>query len=87
MRVSLNTYAPLTLPGILSAAEHWDQSRDAIFLPSFLGVSHRPSRHCDQQQSSRSELSGTRPAARRRARWRGRSMDFAMIQPKRFDMN
>src|SRR5579862_9879619 len=34
-RVSRNTHAPLTLPGILSTAGHWDQSRGAIFLPSF----------------------------------------------------
>src|SRR5258707_8713724 len=35
MRVFLNTHAPLTLPGMLSTAEHFDQSRAAMFLPSF----------------------------------------------------
>jgi hypothetical protein len=35
IRVSLNTHAPLTLPGMLSTAGHWDQSRFAIFVPSF----------------------------------------------------
>jgi len=37
IRVSLNTHVPLTLPGMLSTAGHWDQSRVVIFLPS----SHR----------------------------------------------
>src|SRR5947207_11386034 len=37
MRVFLNTHAPLTLPGMLSTAGHWDQSSTAIFqcLPDF----------------------------------------------------
>src|SRR5258706_11450563 len=35
MRVSLNTHAPLTLPGMLSTAGHCDQSRVAMFLPPF----------------------------------------------------
>src|SRR6266852_2929456 len=35
MRVVLNTHAPLTLPGTLSTAGHLDQSRAAMFLPSF----------------------------------------------------
>jgi hypothetical protein len=30
VHVPLNTQAPLTLPGMLSTAEHWDQSRAAI---------------------------------------------------------
>src|ERR1700681_3794282 len=34
-RVSRNTHAPLTLPGMLSTAGHWDQSRVAIFLVLF----------------------------------------------------
>src|SRR5262245_61944365 len=33
MRVPLNTQAPLALPGMLSTAEHCDQSRAAMFLP------------------------------------------------------
>ena len=37
MRVFLNTQAPLTLPGMLSTAGHWDQSSSGIFqfLPKF----------------------------------------------------
>ena len=31
-----NTHAPLTFPGILSTAGHWDQSRIAIFAPPFI---------------------------------------------------
>src|SRR5271168_5113057 len=34
IRVSLNTHAPLTFPGMLSTAGHWDQSRIAIFVAS-----------------------------------------------------
>src|ERR1700733_9643608 len=34
IRVSLNTQATLTLPGMLSTAGHCDQSRFAMFLPS-----------------------------------------------------
>jgi hypothetical protein len=34
-QVSLNTHAPLTLPGMLSTAGHRDQSRVAMFVPSF----------------------------------------------------
>jgi len=35
IRVSLNTHAPLTLPGMLSTAGHSDQSRLAmIYAPS-----------------------------------------------------
>jgi hypothetical protein len=34
-RVPGNTHAPLTLPGMLSTAGHWDQSRVAIGLLSF----------------------------------------------------
>jgi hypothetical protein len=30
VRVPLNTQAPLTLPGMLSTAGHWDQSSEAI---------------------------------------------------------
>lgn len=33
LRVSLNTHAPLRLPGTLSTAGHRDQSRAAMFLP------------------------------------------------------
>src|ERR1039458_4215841 len=36
MRVSRNTHAPLSLPGTLSTAGHWDQSRVAMFRPPFL---------------------------------------------------
>src|SRR5947208_1442999 len=36
MRVSRNTHAPLSLPGTLSTARHWDQSRIAMFLPPFI---------------------------------------------------
>src|SRR5438132_262380 len=36
MRVSRNTHAPLTLPGMLSTVGHWDQSRVAMFLPPFI---------------------------------------------------
>src|SRR5713101_10181787 len=36
MRVSRNTHAPLNLPGTLSTAEHWDQSRVAMFRPPLL---------------------------------------------------
>ncbi len=32
IRVPLNTHAPLTLPGMLSTAGHWDQSRIATLL-------------------------------------------------------
>src|ERR1019366_2725794 len=35
IRVSLNTHAPLTLPGMLSTAGHWDQSRGVMFSSSF----------------------------------------------------
>lgn len=35
IRVSLNTHAPLTLPGILSTAGHLDQSRLAMIVASF----------------------------------------------------
>src|SRR5664279_2113959 len=35
IRVPLNTHAPLRLPGMLSTAGHWDQSRVAMFLSSF----------------------------------------------------
>src|SRR5712692_4287620 len=34
IRVSRNTHAPLRLSATLSTAEHWDQSRVAMFLPS-----------------------------------------------------
>src|SRR5258706_15823825 len=43
MRVSLNTHAPLTLPGMLSTAEHWGQSRVAMFYSHFFGASYIPS--------------------------------------------
>jgi hypothetical protein len=33
-RVLRNTHAPLTLPGTLSTAGHWDQSRVAIVVAS-----------------------------------------------------
>src|SRR5580700_8330776 len=36
IRVSLNTHAPLTFPGMLSTAGHWDQSRIAIFAPPLI---------------------------------------------------
>src|SRR5579862_2297289 len=32
VRVPLNTHAPLTLPGTLSTAGHWDQSSAAITI-------------------------------------------------------
>src|SRR5450755_2734620 len=35
IRVSLNTHAPLRLSGTLSTAGHCDQSRVAMFVPSF----------------------------------------------------
>src|ERR1700761_2658465 len=35
IRVPLNTHAPLRRSGTLSTAEHWDQSRVAMSLPSF----------------------------------------------------
>src|SRR6266850_629143 len=35
VRVPLNTQAPLTLPGMLSTARHWDQSSEAIGLLSY----------------------------------------------------
>src|ERR1039458_10243690 len=35
IRVSLNTHAPLTLPGTLSTAGHWDQSRVVMCVSSF----------------------------------------------------
>lgn len=38
MRVSLNTHAPLTLPGTLSTAAHCDQSRLAIVYAALLRV-------------------------------------------------
>jgi hypothetical protein len=39
VRVLRNTQAPLILPGILSTAGHWDQSRGATFsVESFLGT-------------------------------------------------
>src|SRR5260221_12517029 len=38
IRVSLNTHAPLTLPGMLSTAGHWDQSRIAMFVPPFIAA-------------------------------------------------
>jgi hypothetical protein len=34
--VILKHPAPLTLPGMLSTAGHWDQSRAGMFLPSFI---------------------------------------------------
>src|SRR2546426_1041851 len=36
-RVPRNTHAPLTLPGMLSTAAHWDQSRVATAQPPFIG--------------------------------------------------
>src|ERR1700739_1241247 len=36
IRVPFKTHAPLTLPGTLSTAEHCDQSRVAMFSPSFI---------------------------------------------------
>src|SRR5271165_5131336 len=44
IRVSRNTHAPLRLPGTLSTAGHWDQSRVAMFfalLFSFTTVRRR----------------------------------------------
>src|SRR5579871_1258064 len=38
MRVSLNTHAPLRLPGTLSTAGHCDQSKLAIFASLFQGT-------------------------------------------------
>src|SRR5271157_5179206 len=35
IRVPLKTHAPLRFPGMLSTAGHCDQSRVAMFLPSF----------------------------------------------------
>jgi hypothetical protein len=35
VRVPLNTQTPLTLPGMLSTAGHWDQSSEAIGGISF----------------------------------------------------
>lgn len=45
-RVPLNTQAPLTLPGMLSTAGHWDQSSNAIvgLLPPDYGKPGWPSR-------------------------------------------
>src|SRR3984893_5793334 len=40
IRVSRNTHAPLSLPGTLSTAGHWDQSRTAIFFPPFIVASY-----------------------------------------------
>src|ERR1039457_2265210 len=34
--VSRNTHAPLRLPGMLSTAGHWDQSRLGMFSPAFI---------------------------------------------------
>src|ERR1700730_11215234 len=38
IRVSLNTHAPLTLPGMLSTAGHCDQSRFAMICAPFFQV-------------------------------------------------
>src|SRR3954462_1904432 len=35
IRVPRNTHAPLTFPGTLSTAGHWDQSSSAIFVLLF----------------------------------------------------
>jgi hypothetical protein len=35
VRVPLNTHAPLRLPGTLSTAGHWDQSRSGMFRTPF----------------------------------------------------
>lgn len=40
-QVPLNTQAPLTLPGMLSTAGHWDQSRIAIFVLLLLAYRKR----------------------------------------------
>src|SRR5450631_1278545 len=52
-RVPLNTHAPLRLPGMLSTAGHCDQSRLAMFIPSFhrsfvprFGASEKAPRRC-----------------------------------------
>jgi hypothetical protein len=37
-RVPLNTQAPLTLPGMLSAAGHWDQSSTAMVGTPHFGL-------------------------------------------------
>src|SRR5207302_3984362 len=56
MRVSLNTHAPLSLPGTLSTAEHCDQSRVAMFLLSFHRVPLA-------QQLRRKQAEARRPAS------------------------
>src|SRR5271157_4779954 len=46
IRVSRNTHAPPSLPGTLSTAGHWDQSRVAMFLALlFLSTTVRQWRH------------------------------------------
>jgi len=46
IRVSRNTHAPPSLPGTLSTAGHWDQSRVAIFSTLlFLSTTVRRRRH------------------------------------------
>jgi hypothetical protein len=47
-RVSLKTQAPLTLPGTLYTAGHWDQSRTAMLLSSF----HRKAAGCSVAELS-----------------------------------
>src|SRR5450755_1771589 len=62
IRVSLNTHAPLRLPGTLSTAGHCDQSRAAMFLPLFIvacyagfyyGFDGAPDGHCGGDEESK----------------------------------
>src|SRR5208337_5158045 len=54
---SRNTHAPLTLPGMLSTAGHWDQSRVAMILPSLCRLTPlRPSVQDDAPLSGRGLL-------------------------------
>jgi hypothetical protein len=49
--VPLNTQAPLTLPGMLSTAGHWDQSRaDILETPSLQITAKRRDRHAGSGQ-------------------------------------
>src|SRR5271157_2023036 len=70
IRVSRNTHAPLSLPGTLSTAGHWDQSRVAMFftLP-FLSTTVRRRRHA-LDDGARAWASSARLSASG-FRWRG----------------
>jgi hypothetical protein len=62
IRVPRSTHAPLTLPGMLSTARHWDQSRFAIAGPP--GFQNRPSLSRAQERTRKGRAERTGPRRR-----------------------